>query len=110
MSPFDLAPATKSKESQFVWPWLIDYAAVLASNGTSATLSRDTLRWHGDADVLYRLLSTMNMTSLLMVEIGVDAGDLSRGLLQRLHGLHLVGIDPYPNVYGGIPSVTLCVL
>merc|ERR1711972_996496 len=58
-----------------------------------------------DAEVIAFLITQTAMESPLMVEVGVDKALTSSFLLGTFPSLTLVGVDPYLDVYAGIPSV-----
>lgn len=89
---------------QSTWPWLVDSAAVAAAAGVAITAPAETEACLSDAEVLRTLLGQLARAEPLVVEVGVDLGQTSAALLEALPALRLVGVDPYLDRYGGVPS------
>merc|ERR1712146_368699 len=58
----------------------------------------------GDFAVLSMLLAWNDAEEPLVVEVGVDKARTSAQLLETFPRLRLVGVDPYPGIYAGVPS------
>ena len=87
--------------SQHIFPWLVDSAAVLArEKSVRATVPVSMSGISVDADILVALLRPNDV----VVEVGVDRGQTSEALLQKVPGLALFGVDPYPGFYHGVAS------
>jgi len=91
-------------ELQGIWPWLVDSAAVATAARVEAVVPSGFSAASGDASVVGMLVASLDVSCPLVVEIGVDAGGLSTYLLESFPALRLVGIDPYLDFYGGVPS------
>lgn len=96
---------TMATNLQKSWPWFVVYAAIVAMDRVNSSAPADTRACYNDEDVVLTLLKQLRTPQPLMVEVGVDSGSLSESMLRHVPRLRVIGVDPYPDVYGGVPSV-----
>lgn len=85
------------------WPWIVDSAALATREGVPAQVPPWSLTARGDNHVVASLLERVGREAVY-VEIGVDKGDLTHFLLTAFPRLRAFGVDPYHDIYAGVPS------
>eukprot|EP00931_Biecheleriopsis_adriatica_P078757 TRINITY_DN52176_c0_g1_i1.p1 TRINITY_DN52176_c0_g1~~TRINITY_DN52176_c0_g1_i1.p1 ORF type:complete len:349 (-),score=58.97 TRINITY_DN52176_c0_g1_i1:254-1300(-) len=85
---------------QSIWPWLIDSTALATAARMPASVPDGVYLLDRPVAVLLYLLHHLEQEELVMAEVGVHKGETSKQLLEAVRGLRLVGVDPYPGMYG----------